>query len=154
MKLFIMILLAIFASSVTHAAEVDWIGGCNIDATFDLEATPIVTVLAAGSFACAETVTQTDVTEVLDVSQCDHIDVLQWDDADGDADLSTVVGQPQMCPNRTDDDDSCDAFALTEFAGNVYLEGLGANFFRIAATGTTDTAPVRWEVRCVGRASN
>lgn len=134
------------------AAEDNWIQWCKVDASFDLLTAPVVTTLQPGERACAESITQTNVTDELDVSQCDHIDVIQYDDADGDADVSTVTGQPQVCPDARDDDQSCTAMGLTAFSGDTFLEGLGATFFRVASGGTTDTAPVRWEVRCVGKA--
>lgn len=135
------------------AAEVDWIEGCNVDGSRDLNTSPVVTTLNPGDYACAESGTQTDVTDELDVSQCDHIDVMQFTDPNGDGDDSLVSGVPEICSDLVDDDDSCNSMGLTAFSGNTFLEGLGARFFRVASAGTTDaSANVRWEVRCVGRA--
>ncbi len=136
------------------AAEDDWIFGCNEDSNNDLLLVPVVIKLNPGEVACAESITQTNVTTTLDVTGCEYIDVFQWDDADGDADLSTVVGQPELCPDERDSDASCDDFGLAAFATDVFLQGLGARFFRVASGGTTDTAPVRWEVHCHKRSRN
>ncbi|MEE8386106.1 MAG: hypothetical protein V3S01_09330 [Dehalococcoidia bacterium] len=143
--LFLCLLLALPAS----AAEDDWIFGCAENATFDLLTAPTTTKLIPGEVACAESITQTNVTSNLDVGACEYIDVYQWPDADGDADVSTVVGQPQLCPNSQDDDQSCDEFGLAEFAADAFVQGLGARWFRMKSAGTTDTAPVRWEVHCM-----
>ncbi len=146
------LLACVFVAMPSGAAEDDWIKGCDVDGSFDLNTTPVTTLLQPGEVACAESITQTNVTDELNVSQCNHIDVIQYDDADGDGDVSTVTGTPQVCPDARDDDDSCTAMGLVAFVGDTFLEGLGARFFRVASGGTTDTAPVRWEVRCVGRA--
>ena len=139
----------IFLAAPAFAAEADWIGGCNEDATTRaLEATPVVLSLAPGERACAESITDTDVTDELDVSRCDEVDVFQFIDPDGDADDSTVSGQLEVCPSQIDDDDSCSDMGLTAFTGNTFTAGLGATYIRVAAAGTTDTAEVRWEVRC------
>lgn len=149
MKHILLFLCVLLMSSTASAA--DWIDSCLQDSNRDLVTTSssIVTTLTPGRYACAETITNTDDTTILSVGGCNHIDVFQYNDPDGDDDISTVTGQPQICPDNTADDSSCGNFGLAAFSGDVYLEGLGVSFFRVQAAGTTDTAPVRWEVRCV-----
>lgn len=148
----LIILLITLLALPAWAAEDDWIKGCGVDGSFDLNTSPTTTTLQPGEVACAESVTQTNVTDELDVNQCKWVDVWQYDDADGDADVSTVTGQLQVCPDARDDDDSCTAGGISAFSGDDFVMGVGARFIRVASGGTTDTAPVRWEVRCVGRA--
>jgi len=143
---------------IAGAQEVNWIKSCQDDSSRDLVTTTAfpqseTTNLKPGQYACAESITATDVTANLNVSQCNHVDIFQWVDADGDDDDSTIVGQVQVCSNEFDDDSSCDSFGFVEFSGDSYLEGLGARYIRVEVNGTTDTAPARWEVRCVGSAA-
>ena len=150
--------MVLLLPGLSSAGDVDWIKSCQQDGSRDLVTAAAfprseTTNLKPGQYACAESITATEVTDQLKVSQCNHVDVFQYDDPDGDADISTVVGQVQICPDSTDDDDSCSSFGLTEFSGDSFLEGLGATYIRIEVNGTTDTAPVRWEVRCVGSSS-
>jgi len=137
---------------VTNAA--DWIRGCKESSSGVLAttATPGVfesTGLRPGQFACAETLTQTDNTDVLYIGDCAAVQVFQFDDPDGDADNSTVQGTPQLCPTLTPDDQACDTVP-----GGSILTGNDANYdvtgvwFRVVASGTTDTALVRWVVLC------
>lgn len=148
--------LLLFAGPAFADSEA-WIDGCNDSPTANahaLLATPTTSALVPGERACAISATQTNETLVLDVSACNHVDILQFLDADGDGTESTVVGQVQLCPNSFDDDDACDDFGLTVFtASDTFLEGLGASYIRIASAGTTDADLVRWEVRCIGRAA-
>lgn len=134
-----------------------WILGCSdaltVNAHALLTSNP-TTTLIPGERACATSATQTNETLVLDVTACNHVDVLQFLDADGDGTESTLVGQVELCPNIFDDDDACDDFGLTVFGANdEYLEGLGASYIRIKSGGTTDADLVRWEIRCVGSAA-
>lgn len=133
------------------ASEADWIGGCNeVAATRALNTVPVVLTIAPGERACAQSVTATDVTAVLNVGRCDEVDVFQFIDPDGDADDSTLVGQVEICPSALDSDSACSDMGITEFSGNTFIAGLGATYVRIEVNGTTDTAEARWEVRCSG----
>lgn len=144
----------------TGAAWADseaWIAGCSDSPTANAHALlseTTTTRIVPGERACAVSNNQTNETLVLDVSACNHVDILQFLDADGDGTESTLVGQVELCPNSFDDDDACDDFGLTIFgAADTFLEGLGASFIRIKSAGTTDADLVRWEVRCVAKAT-
>lgn len=134
-----------------------WIAGCSDAETVNahaLLAGPTTVKLLPGERACAISATSTNETLVLDVTDCDHVDVLQFLDADGDGTASNVLGQVQFCPNSFDDDDACDDFAITVFgAADETRTGLSTSFIRVASLGTTDADLVRWEIRCVGRAA-
>jgi hypothetical protein len=152
MKLFIMVLLAILASSTTHAAEDLWVKNCELDATFDLVAATGAGVvsLQPGEFACAESLTATNVTANVSIMDCLHVDITQFIDADGDADDSTVTGLVQICPNAEDDDQSCDEFAYTALTATEQEKNVQGQYVRIKSGGTSDTAPVRWVLFCHG----
>lgn len=145
-------------SSPAWADSEAWIAGCDDAATADdheLAAVTVTSALIAGERACTTSATSTNETLVLDVSACDHIDVFQFVDADGDGTSSLVIGQIQFCPNSFDDDDSCDDFEVTVFAAADEIRaGLSASFVRIASAGTSDADLVRWEIRCVGQAGH
>jgi len=151
LKHLLTLLALLLCAPSAWAAEADWIEGCDEDSTTRALTTVNVTLsLAPGERACAESITATDVTDELNVGRCDEVDIFQYIDPDGAADDSTVTGQVEICPSVIDDDDSCDDFGITAFTGDTFLAGLGATYIRVAAAGTTDTAEVRWEVRCSG----
>ena len=158
MKSLTIILGVLLVAGAASADSEAWISHCNESGTVNdhnLQATPVITTLAPGERACAESVTQTNETSILHVGRCSQVDIFQYIDADGDGIDSTVTGQVQICPGNNDNDDSCDDFGLAAFtAADVFLQGLGATYIRIASGGTTDADQVRWEVRCEGNASN
>lgn len=152
-------LCVLFWAGSASPAESKWIRNCETataggglidDATASDRKT--TQSLKPGQSACADSVTATDVTYNINVSQCNHVDVFQHIDPDGDADNSTIVGQVQLCSSKVDDDQSCADFGLTEFSGNDAIWGLGAIWMRIEVNGTTDTAEARWDIHCVGNA--
>jgi len=159
---FLAVIVLLIAPEVASANDNAWIKNCEdtsvdsgvlIDDTDAANAGKLTTVLKPGHWACADSADATHETVILDVGQCNHVDIFQFDDAIGDGTNSTVVGQVQLCPNAKDDNQSCDSFGLAEFSGNSYLEGLGARKIRIESNGTTDADVVRYEVHCIGSAT-
>jgi hypothetical protein len=162
MKIFLLLaasLFVLFWAGSASSAESKWVRNCEtvavggglIDDT-TASSRKLTQSLKPGQTACADSVTATDVTYNINVSQCNHVDVFQFIDPDGDDDDSTIVGQVQLCSSQADDDSSCADFGLTEFSGNDALWGLGAIWMRVEVNGTTDTAEARWDIHCVGNA--
>lgn len=138
-----------------HAA--DWLKGCQGAGQHNLSLQP-------GSSACLIPTSATDDSGILAVSGCENIDILYWDDVDGDGVAGGGTVQARSCPmsgalltaSDAVQDAACFAMENLTFDGNPAtnteaIYGIAANRIKITVTAyATPTEPIQVEVRCNG----
>lgn len=148
-------LIGAFVALPAHSAN--WLRGCQGTGQDN-------SALQPGSFACAIPTSSSDDTGILATSSCENIDILYFDDVDGDGVAGGGTVQVRSCP--VDDDLLTAADAVQDAAcwvmENLTLDGnpatnteaiygIATNRLKVTITAYATTAePIQVEVRCNG----
>lgn len=143
------------------ASGAEWVRNCkdaDLDGTLNTSGSGFdVNNLSPGGFACADSVSNSDDAEVIDIHQCENVDVFQFADPDGEGTDTAITGTVELCPSRSavaDLDEECaPAPGTTVLSGNDAIYGLGGIWLRIEAGGS-GTEIVRWAIHCAQPAGN
>ena len=153
-----LILLGLGALAALPAHSADWLKNCQTTSAANAQ------TLQPGSFACTIPTSATDNSDgYLDVSACENIDILYWDDVDGDTTAGGGTGIMRSCPTTGLStaaagvgESACWAIENLTLDGNPAtnteaIYGVAANwiFWEQTAYATT-TEPIRVMVRCNG----
>ena len=106
--------------------------------------------LEAGQWVCTDVFDIEDDADVIDVSDCENVDIFQFDDPAGDG-AETITGTVEMCPRMISNDSACAPLPNTStLSGDDAIYGAGAIYLRIEAGGVdaAETDGVRWMIKC------
>jgi len=112
--------------------------------------------LFVGSWASNAPTAETDDSGILGVSNCENVDVLFFDDSDGDGTASGINGVVRSCPSASADAQGCWAVENLTLDGDPAtnteaIYGFAANWIYIDYGGAeTDDASTLVIVRCNG----
>lgn len=149
-------LLGVLVAPVANSAN--WLKNCQTTSSAAAQS------LSPGGFACNIPTTATDNSSgYLDVSACENIDILYWDDVDGDTTVGGGTGIMRSCPNTGLStanggvgESACWAIENLTLDGNPgtnteAIYGVAANWVFWEQTAyATPTEPIRVMVRCNG----